>query len=125
MVINQPLLIASPLQVIQRLGTIWMEDGFWSSVAYSFTRITGGFLLSFVLGIGLAVLAGKFHTIEVLLWPLILAVKTVPIVAIILICLIWMTSSQLTMFIVVLMILPIIYTNMLNAIKSSQSTSSE
>ena len=73
MVINQPLLIASPLQVIQRLGTIWMEDGFWSSVAYSFTRITGGFLLSFVLGIGLAVLAGKFHTIEVLLWPIILS----------------------------------------------------
>ena len=119
MVIAQPLLIASPLQVIQRLGTIWMEDGFWSSIAYSFTRITGGFLLSFVFGIGLAVLAGKFHTIEVLLWPLILAVKTVPIVAIILICLIWMTSSQLTMFIVMLMILPIIYTNMLNGIKSS------
>lgn len=119
MIIAQPLLISSPLQVIQRLGTIWMEDEFWTSVAYSFTRITIGFLLSFVFGIALAVLAGKFHTIEVLLWPIILAVKTVPIVAIILICLIWMTSDQLTAFIVVLMILPIIYTNMLSAIKST------
>lgn len=119
MVIAQPLLISSPLQVIQRLGTIWMEDGFWASVLYSFSRITLGFLLSFVFGIALAVLAGKVRTVEVLLWPIILAVKTVPIVAIILICLIWMTSDQLTTFIVVLMILPIIYTNMLNAIKST------
>lgn len=119
MAIAQPLLISSPLQVIQRLGKIWMEDGFWASVLYSFSRITLGFLLSFVFGIALAVLAGKVHTIEVLLWPIILAVKTVPIVAIILICLIWMTSDQLTTFIVVLMILPIIYTNMLNAIKST------
>ena len=121
MIIAQPLLISSPIQVIRRLGTIWMEDAFWTSVAYSFTRITFGFLLSFVFGIALAVLAGKFHTIEVLLWPVILAVKTVPIVAIILICLIWMTSDQLTAFIVVLMILPIIYTNMLSAIKSTDT----
>ena len=122
MIIAQPLLISSPFQVIQRLGTIWMEDEFWTSVIYSFTRITWGFLLSFVFGIALAVLAGKFHTIEVLLWPIILAVKTVPIVAIILICLIWMTSDQLTAFIVVLMILPIIYTNMLSAIKSTDKS---
>lgn len=122
MVIAQPLLISSPFQVIQRLGTIWMDEGFWSSVAYSFTRITVGFLLSFVFGITLAVLAGKFHTVEVLLWPIILAVKTIPIVAIILICLIWMTSDQLTAFIVILMILPIIYTNMLSAIKSTDES---
>ena len=119
MAIAQPLLLASPVQVIARLGTIWMEPEFFGAVAYSCSRIAIGFLLSFVLGIVLGVLAGKFHVVEVLLWPLMLDVKTVPVVAIILICLIWMTSSQLTAFIVMLMVVPLIYANTLEAIKST------
>lgn len=119
MVLAQPLLLASPVQVIQRLGTIWMEPEFLEAVIYSCSRIAVGFLLSFILGIVLGVLAGKFHLVEVLLWPLMLAVKTVPVVAIILICLIWMTSNQLTAFIVMLMVVPLIYANTLEAIKST------
>lgn len=119
MIIAQPLLIASPVEVVQRLGTIWMDEGFWSAVAYSCSRIAIGFVLSFVVGIVLAVLAGKFRVIEILLWPLMLTIKTVPVVSIILICLIWMTSGQLTAFIVMMMVIPIMYSNVLEGIKNA------
>ena len=119
MSIAQPLLLASPLEVLQRLTTIWMEEEFASILAFSFSRIATGLFISLFAGIILAVIAGKVHAVELFLWPLILMVKTVPVVAIILMLLIWMTSSQLTAFIILLTVLPIIYTNMLEGIKST------
>ena len=45
MAVGQQLLVPTPLSVVQRLGTIWQEDGFWSTIWFTFRKIVAGFLL--------------------------------------------------------------------------------
>ena len=54
-----------------------------------------------------------------------LTVKTVPVASFIVIALIWLSSSMLSVFIAFLMVLPIIYNNILNGIKSTDRKMTE
>ncbi len=119
LIVGMDMLLASPLKVLQRLGTIWREKDFLSTVLYSLGRIFGGFLLAFLLGIGLALPAGRFRTLEILLWPYVVTIKSVPIASFIILCLIWFTYSQMTVFIAFLIAFPVIYTNVLQGIRST------
>lgn len=125
MALNQKVLLASPLSVLARLATIWREPEFFSSVWFSFIRIVGGFGLALVLGVLLAVLAGKFRVLETFFWPVFTAIKSVPVASFIIISLIWLTSAELSIFISFLMVLPIIYTNVLEGIRSTDRKMTE
>ena len=118
MLLNQKVLLASPVQVLIRLFTLWKEPGFIEAIAFSFSRIAGGFLIAFVVGIVLAVLAGKSEWIEILLSPIMVTVKTVPVASFIIIALVWLSSKKLSVFISFLMVLPMIYNNVLSGIKN-------
>lgn len=119
MTVGIDILIVSPLKVIQRLGTIWLEEGFWKTIGFSFSRILWGFLLAFLLGIALALAAGRFPAVETLLWPYVVTIKSVPVASFIIISLIWLSSRQLSTFISFLMVFPMIYSNVLQGIKST------
>ena len=119
MLVNMDILLASPLKVIKRLATIWTEKGFVSTVLFSLMRITCGFLIALALGIILAVLAGRFPIVETLLWPYVVTIKSVPVASFIILCLIWFSFNQLTIFIAFLIAFPVIYSNVLQGIKSA------
>ena len=119
MLVNMDILLASPLKVIKRLATIWTEKGFVSTVLFSLMRITCGFLIALALGIILAVLAGRFSIVETLLWPYVVTIKSVPVASFIILCLIWFSFNQLTVFIAFLIAFPVIYSNVLQGIKSA------
>ena len=67
----------------------------------------------------LAVAAGRLRVLELLLWPYVTAIKSVPVASFIIICLIWMSTRQLAVFISFLMVFPVIYSNTLQGIKSA------
>ncbi len=119
MLIDQQIILASPIQVAVRLGSIWREEDFLRSVLFSFLRILGGFSCGLVLGILFAVLAGRFRFIEVLLRPFITVMKTIPVASFIVVSLIWFGSDKLAIFISFVMVFPIIYTNVLGGIRST------
>ena len=119
MIVNMDMLLASPFKVLKRLLTIWTEEGFASTVLFSMLRIVGGFLVALAIGIILALLAGRFRTVEILLWPYVVTIKTVPIASFIILCLIWFSFGQLTVFIAFLIAFPVIYSNVLQGIKST------
>ena len=117
--VGMDMLLASPVQVLARLATIWREPGFVRTVLFSFFRISAGFLAAFLAGIVLGIAAGRFSILELLLWPYVVAVKTVPIASFIILCLIWMDYHQLTVLIAFLIVFPVIYSNVLQGIKST------
>ena len=87
MLLDQDILLVSPLKVISRLSTIWKEPGFLSTIGFTLWRIIAGFFLGFVVGCLLAVLASKIRIIEILLWPYMVTIKSVPVASFIIICL--------------------------------------
>ena len=115
---DQSILLVSPVDVALRLTTIWQVEGFASSIWFSFYHIAGGFLLALVSGILLAALSGRFKWIETALWPFMITVKTVPVASFVVICLIWLSAQNLSVFISFLIVLPVVYGNVLQGIKS-------
>lgn len=118
MTIDSKILLVSPVEVAVRLTTIWQTEGFWTSIWFSFYHIAGGFFLALFLGILLAALAGRFRRIETLLWPFLVTIKTVPVASFVVICLIWLSAEKLSVFISFLIVLPVVYGNVLEGIKS-------
>jgi len=115
---GQQLLVPTPLSVLRRLAVIWLEDGFWATIWFTFRKIVAGFLLGLTCGVTLGALAGRFPLFEILFRPWAVMIKSVPVASFIVICLIWMSSADLSVFISFLMVLPIIYTNVLQSIRS-------
>ncbi len=116
--VDQSILLVSPVDVAVRMTSIWQVDGFASSIWFSFYHIAGGFLLALVVGVLLAALSGRFPWIETALWPFMITVKTVPVASFVVICLIWLSAQNLSVFISFLIVLPVVYGNVLEGIKS-------
>ncbi|HOA85294.1 MAG: ABC transporter permease subunit [Clostridiales bacterium] len=117
-IVGEKILLASPVEVIVRLATIWTEPGFFGAIGFSFSRIVGGFLLGLLVGSLLAVAAGRFEVVDTLLKPLMVTVKTVPVASFIVIALIWLSPARLSVFISFLIVLPVVYSNVLGGIRS-------
>lgn len=118
MQIHERILLVTPVEVLVRMLTIWQVEGFWSSIWFTFYHIAGGFLLGLGLGIFLAILAAKFPVAETLLWPWMATIKSVPVASFVVICLVWLSARNLSVFISFLIVLPIIYQNMLAGIRA-------
>lgn len=118
LIVDQRAILASPIEVIIRLFTIWQEPTFAGSIAFTFIRIAGGFVLAFLIGVTLAILAGSMRWIGILLSPVMVTIKSVPVASFIIIALVWLSSRSLSIFISFLMVLPVIYNNVLGGIKN-------
>lgn len=115
--VGKKVLLASPLEVLRRMPSLAAEPGFLKTVGFSFLRIAAGFLSGFFAAVVLAVAAGRFSSVERILSPLMVTVKTVPVASFIIIALIWFSSRNLSSFISFLMVLPVIYTGCLAGIR--------
>ncbi len=118
MVINKPLYMPSPAETFSTLWTLLSKSEFWLSIAFTFYRVVFGLAISFAAGIILAYLSSRCRFLESLLGPAVAAAKSVPVVSIIVLALVWFNSSFVPVFSCVLLCFPIFYTNTLSGIKS-------
>ena len=110
---------SSPVSVIKRLTELIVMGDFWKSVVFSFVRIILGFSLALILGTVLAALSSAFFAVEMLMEPLIMVIKATPVASFIILCLIWIPSRNLSVFISFLMVFPVVYTNILEGIRQT------
>lgn len=118
MKLHQKLLLATPVDVAKTLGVLVKSQEFYSAVAYSMGRILLGLLIGAAVGTVCALLAGRWHFMEALFWPYFSAMKATPVASIVILCLVWLSSRRLSVFIVFLVVTPVIYTNILAGIKN-------
>lgn len=119
MALGQEILLVSPVSVLGKLAELMLTGDFWQSIVYSFGRIVSGFLLALLTGILLAVLSYRLELFAIVLKPLIVVIKSTPVASFIILCLIWIPSRNLSVFIAFLMVLPVIYTNILQGIRQT------
>ena len=118
MKLDQKLLLATPVDVAKTLGILVKSQEFYSAIAYSMGRILLGLLIGAAVGIACALLAGRWHFMEVLFWPYFSAMKATPVASVVILCLVWLSGRRLSVFIVFLVVTPVIYTNILAGIKN-------
>lgn len=114
------LLVAAPIETVKTLFALVQTPEFWKSVGYSFAKIASGFFFALVAGVLCAVLASMSGVIRALLTPILRLIKAVPVASFIILALFWLSSSKnLSVLISFLMVLPVIYTNVLQGIGST------
>lgn len=117
MLLNRRILLASPVDAARALGELIFTADFLKTVWFSFSRIALGFLLGFAAGALCAECGARFHVAEVLLSPYMAAIKATPVASFVILCLVWLSSRNLSVFICFLVVLPVIYTNLLEGLK--------
>ena len=117
--IDSPIILVTPVQVLGRLFTIWHEPDFAGTVWFTMYHIVVGFLAGLLCGIVCAVLAHICKPVEYILWPWMVTIKAVPVASFVVICLIWFTAKNLSVFIAFLIVVPVIYQNTLTGLRST------
>ena len=105
--IGQEILLVSPVAVIFKLLELVRQNTFWSSIAFSFIRIIGGFFLAMFSGILIALLSYQYLWVKHLMEPLVLVIKSIPVASFIILSLIWISSKNISVFISFLICFPV------------------
>ncbi|MBQ6395458.1 MAG: ATP-binding cassette domain-containing protein [Atopobiaceae bacterium] len=118
MLMGNHLLLAGPIETVQALLVLLGQGGFWLRVLWSLARIAAGFMLAFVLALALAGIAAVHEAFADFLHPAMLAIKSTPVVCIVVLLLIWFGSRIVSAVSVFLVVLPAIYFSSLEAIRA-------
>lgn len=117
--INKPLLLPSPVLVLETLWNLAQTSLFWSSVAASLGKVLLAFGLAVILGSLLAALAAALPFVRTFLHPPISIIRATPVASFTILALVWIQSAQLPIFVSFLMVLPMIYENVYKGIKNT------
>jgi len=117
--IQSDIIIVSPRVTFARLFELGATAGFWGSIGTSLGRILRGFLLALGAGVVLAALCAKFKIAERLVLPAVKVLNAVPIASFTILALMAFHSSNLSIFIAFVTVLPIVFFNTLKGIEST------
>lgn len=115
--IDNKIILSGPVHIIQALFNNIRQADFLAICGASFLRIAAGFILSFAAGFILALVCFKFTVIRDFLEPVIITLKTVPMISFVIMLLIWVGNQALTIYLSFLVVLPLIYTSTLSGFK--------
>ncbi len=118
MLIDEEILFVSPLNVLSELVNMCGTGEFWKTVGMSILRVVGGFASGFVIAGILAVLAFRFSFVKAFLAPAVSVIKSTPVASFIILALMWLGTSTVPIIISLLMVIPIVWSNMLAGLQS-------
>lgn len=117
-VVGKDILIPSPYATFRKLIEMMKEADFYYNVLLTFYRVGVGIIISSLLGIGTGLIAYLIKPIEELMEPFMTLLKSTPVMAIIILALLWFTKNTVPIFVCFLMCYPVVYTNVLKGFKS-------
>ena len=115
-IIGEAIILVSPIQALEALMRLAPTGAFWCRIGFSAVRILSGFLLALAAGCALAAAAGACELLRILLAPTMQFVKAAPVASFIILALFWMRSRNLAVLISFLMVLPVVYSAVLEGV---------
>ena len=115
-IVGNDFLLPSFWETFKAMGRYLIDAGFWRNFADTLLRTLWAFLVSLVLGAGLALLASAFKGVRGFLAPIISVLRTVPTMAVILLLLVWTSHATAPVVVSVLVLLPAFFSATLASI---------
>ncbi len=116
--VNSPLLLPTPLAVLRRLGALLPSSGFWLTLGGTLLRTLLAYLLGIAFAVLLATLCCRFRVAELLVSPLLSAVRATPVTSFIVLALVWLSSARVPVLTGFLMTLPVVYSALTQAVRA-------
>ena len=103
---------------LQEMGALLVSADVWSAMGMTLLRTFGAFGISFVLAVGFAVLAYVYPAVGNFLSPLVSALRSMPVLAVLLILLSFLGAGKAPMAVAFLSLFPMLYAGILAALSS-------
>lgn len=117
-IINKPLILPSPQTALINLLLLIGAKDFWRHLAATLSRGLFAFGLSFGIAIVIGILAGQFRAVEALLRPLVVCLRSTPSMSFILLALLWFRGENVSLFVIILVVLPLLVQNVIEGVRS-------
>jgi NitT/TauT family transport system permease protein len=117
-VLDKPLYLPTLPATLKALGVLMTKADFWMSILFTFLRVISGLFISVVLGISFAYAASKCRIIFYIMSPFVSTMKSIPIISIIILALLWLGTGIVPIFICFLLCFPVVYTNVFEGISN-------
>ncbi len=117
--VGEEIFLPSPVSVVKSLLSLIPQPSFWQSVGFTLSRVILGIAISSVAASVLAVFSSFSGKLEILLSPLVKAVRSIPVASVIILVLLWVKSRNLSIVISSLVVFPVIYTSVLSGMKET------
>lgn len=114
--VGNAFLVPSIGDTFSALGEYLASGAFWTAFSRTLLRTVLSFLISLLLGVGLAALAVNVKWVRAFLAPVISVLRTLPTMAIILILLLWTSPSVAPVIVTLLVLFPAVYAAALAAL---------
>ncbi len=112
-------------QAIQALFRLLGTSVFWKSLAFSLLRVLLGFSIGFTVGSLFALLAYRFTLCRALITPMMSVIKATPVASFIMVLWCFIGSSPVPIVIGALMVAPLIYHNLYDAMRTYDTALAE
>ena len=117
LVMDNPLLLPTPLQVLRCFAGLAVTASFWQTAMVSIGRILLGVLAAVLLGTVLAVLTSKSRLLHTLIAPAMTAMQATPVASFTILVLIWVDRNYVPVLICAMMGLPIVFSSVSGGIR--------
>ncbi|HOP03867.1 MAG TPA: ABC transporter permease subunit [Tenuifilaceae bacterium] len=115
---NSDFVLPSPERTFFTTIALFTEKQFVAIIGATILRGVLGFAISLVFGVGVGILAGISPGFNAFLKPILVTIRSTPVIALILLALIWLSSTSVPIFIAILTMFPFICTNVIDGIRS-------
>jgi len=115
---NSDLILPSPESTIISTLKLMGSENFLLIVGVTILRGLIGFVFSFILGIGLGIIAGINNSFNAFLKPILVTIRSTPVISLILLALIWFKIDMVPVFIAFLTMFPFICTNIIDGVRN-------
>lgn len=109
LIVRNDYVLPSFWDTVREMGRLLGEASFWRAFGNTFLRTFWAFLVSLVLGVGLAVPAHLWPNLRAFLAPVISVLRTVPTMAVVLMLLLWTTPAAAPVVVSALVLFPAAY----------------
>lgn len=121
LVIDAAIILPAPHTVAVELFGLLGSARFWTSVLITFYRGITGFLISLIIGVVVGIAAGLSLPLHALFKPLIIVIRTTPVMSVVLIALLWFRTGTVPIFSTFLIAFPVITQNIIAGIRQTDT----
>jgi len=115
--IDQPLLLPAPAEVLAKLFALLPDPTLWRTLLHTLGRTLSAYALGIAAAVVLGALCLRFRAAELLLSPLLSAVRATPVTSFIVLALVWLSSSRVPVLTGMLMTLPVVCSALMQAVR--------
>jgi len=115
---DSDFIVPHPEDTFVTVVKLIVSKGFIKVAGTTIIRGVAGFIVSAFLGIGFGIIAGTSPGFNAFINPVLVTIRSTPVISLILLALIWFRSGMVPVFIAMLTMFPFICTNVIDGIKS-------